>query len=183
MKRLIQKLQRIFTSPIKFAKLLGVKFGKNCYVSTKGFPSEGYLVEIGDCVRIAHNVTFFTHGGLYGLRKYHNEPDLDQFGKVKVGNYTSIGDNCLIMPGVKIGERCVIGAGSVVTKSVPDGCVVGGNPARIIGSSEDFYKRVKEKYDVSSKGLSSKEKKKYLLSLPEDRFIQKPFMKMPEKDK
>lgn len=181
MSRIIQKLRYNFMSPINFAKSLGVKFGKNCYVSSKGFPPEGYLVEIGDYVRIAHHVTFFTHGGLWGLRKYYKDPDVDQFGKIKVGSYTSIGDNCLIMPGVTIGERCVIGAGSVVTKSVPDDCVVGGNPAKILGSSEVFYKRIKEKYDVSSKELNSKDKREYLLSLPEDRFIQKPLMKMPEK--
>lgn len=52
--------------------------------------------------------------------------------------HTSIGKNCfiggrsLVMPGVSVGDGCIIGAGSVVTKSVPAGCVVAGNPARII---------------------------------------------------
>lgn len=55
--------------------------------------------------------------------------------------HTRIGANCfiggrsLILPGVEIGDGCVIGAGSVVTKSVPPGCVVAGNPARILRES------------------------------------------------
>jgi acetyltransferase-like isoleucine patch superfamily enzyme len=40
------------------------------------------------------------------------------------------------MPGVRIGDRCVVAAGSVVTRSVPDGSVVGGNPAKLIGTYE-----------------------------------------------
>ena len=52
--------------------------------------------------------------------------------------HTRIGENCfiggrsLILPGVEIGSGCVVGAGSVVTKSVPPGCVVAGNPAKIL---------------------------------------------------
>lgn len=51
---------------------------------------------------------------------------------------TWIGENCfiggrsLIMPGVRIGDSCIVGAGSVVTRSVPDNCIVAGNPARIL---------------------------------------------------
>lgn len=52
--------------------------------------------------------------------------------------HTRIGANCfiggqsLILPGVTIGDSCIVGAGSVVTKPVPDNCIVGGNPARIL---------------------------------------------------
>lgn len=52
--------------------------------------------------------------------------------------HTRVGENCfiggrsLILPGVEIGDGCVVGAGSVVTKSVPAGCVVAGNPARVL---------------------------------------------------
>jgi serine acetyltransferase len=82
----------------------------------------------------------------------------------------------MIMPGVKIGERCVIGGGSVVTKSVPDGCMVAGNPAKYIGKTDDFYKRLKEKYDTGTGGMPADEKKRILLSLPDDKFEDKPFV-------
>ncbi len=49
-----------------------------------------------------------------------------------IGDNTHIGTNITILPGVHIGNRCVIGAGSVVTKNIPDYCVAAGNPARVI---------------------------------------------------
>lgn len=49
------------------------------------------------------------------------------------------------MPGVTIGNNCVIAAGSVVTKDVPDNYVVGGVPARFIKSSDDYFKGLKQK--------------------------------------
>ena len=90
----------------------------------------------------------------------------------------------MIMPGVVIGERCIVGGGSVVTKSVPDGCMVAGNPAKFIGYTDDFYHRLKEKgYDTKTGALSLKEKKEVLLSLPEERFESKPFIKVPDAEK
>ena len=56
---------------------------------------------------------------------------------VIIGNDVWIGGNCTILPGVTIGNNVVIAAGTVVTKSVPDNCVVGGVPARIIKELED----------------------------------------------
>ena len=50
------------------------------------------------------------------------------------------------MPGVVIENNVVVAAGSVVTKSVPRGVVIGGNPARIIGSFDTYKKRVLENY-------------------------------------
>ena len=48
------------------------------------------------------------------------------------------------MPGVRIGDRCIVAAGSVVTRSVPDGSIVGGNPARLIGSFDEFSTKVRQ---------------------------------------
>ena len=181
LKKLFSLIQPYTMSPEKWARKNGVKIGKGCAISTRGFSSEGYLIEIGDYVRIAPNTTFFTHGGIWSLRKYYNNPDVDHYGKIKVGNYTSIGENCMIMPGVTIGERCVIGGGSVVTKSIPDGCMVAGNPAKFIGYSEDFYNRVNENKIAHCARLSPSEKKAYLLSLPDSAFEAKPFVKIESK--
>ena len=43
-----------------------------------------------------------------------------------------------------IGKCCIVGGGSVVTKSIPDGCVVDGNPAKFLGHTDDYYHRIKE---------------------------------------
>lgn len=181
LKLLINLIRPYTMSAEKWARKNGVKIGKNCFISTRGFPSEGYLIEIGDYVRIASHTRFFTHGGIWSLRQYYKNKDLDHFGKIKVGSYTSIGDNCMIMPGVTIGERCVIGGGSVVTKSIPDGCMVAGNPAKFIGYSEDFYNRLNANKTLHCAQMNQEEKKAYLLSLPDSAFETKQYIKTEKK--
>ena len=102
----------------------------------------------------------------------HIDPTFDTFGKVVIGDYVYIGAEALIMPGVTIGDHALIAAGSVVTKSVPSGIVVAGNPARPICTIEEFYARNK-KYNVKTKGVPTVEKKRILLGLPESMFIKK----------
>lgn len=178
-KRLYKKIKKHLMSPNKYARSIGVKLGKGCWLTTKEFPDEGYLIEIGDYVRIAPHASFYTHGGIWSLRKYYNDTNLEQFGKVKIGSYTSIGAYAMVMPGVTIGERCIVAGGAVVTKSVPDGCIVAGNPARFIGYTEDFYKKVKEKHDFGCKNMTFKAKRDFLLSQPETKFIKKGNIQVP----
>ena len=113
----------------------------------------------------------YTHmGGGNSVRKEH--PDFDVFGKVVIEDWAYIGSYSQIMPGVTIGEGALVAAGSVVTKSVAPHTVVGGNPAHYICSTEEYYEKNK-KYNVGSKGLSGNNKKEYLLSLPNDKFLNK----------
>lgn len=113
-------------------------------------------------------------GGGWILRPKY--PDFDTFGKIKIGNNVYI-DNCaLILPGVLIGNNVIVGAGSVVTKSVPDNVIIAGNPARIIRYVNDYEKKMLP-FNTKSKGKSYEEKKKYLLSLSDDTFIKKPLLK------
>lgn len=176
-KRIIKGIYKIVLSPEDYARKIGVKVGDGCRLeSSISYGAEPYLITIGDYVRVANDTSFYTHGGVIPIRFYYKDPKLDHFGKISIGNYSSIGAHCMIMPGVKIGERCVIGGGSVVTKSVPDGCMVAGNPAKYIGKTDDFYKRLKEKYDTGTGGMPAEEKKRILLSLPDDKFEDKPFV-------
>ena len=62
--------------------------------------------------------------------------------EINVGDKVWIGAGSIILPGVTIGDGAMVAAGSVVTKDVPSRAVVGGNPARVIGSVDD------EKYDI-----------------------------------
>ena len=103
-------------------------------------------------------------------------PRFDAFGKVTIGDYVYIGSNSLIMPGVTIGDNVLIAAGSVVTKSIPSNVVVGGNPARIVCTIEEYIER-NLPYNLNSKGMNAEEKKQMLLQLPEEKFIKKIFMK------
>ena len=77
---------------------------------------------------------------------------------VRIGNNTFIGARALILPGVNIGDDCIVGAGSVVTKSVPNGSIIAGNPARVVKKIEEYKSNV---FDIT--GLSQVEKKKMLI--------------------
>lgn len=102
----------------------------------------------------------------------HIHPDFDVFGKVSIGDYVYIGTNALIMPGVTIGNNVLIAAGSVVTKSIPSGLVVGGNPAKTICTIEEYYQRNKD-FNLNTKRLDSKQKKRILLATDESMFLHK----------
>ena len=155
----------------QYAKFIGVKIGDGNFIADKDhWPSEPYLITIGSNCALTKGVKIFTHGGaLVARRKY---PNYDVFGMVEVGDYCYIGTNSLIMPGVKIGNGSMVAAGSVVTKSVPPNMVVGGNPARILCTVDEYIERNKT-FDLESKGLSYEQKRTFLLSLPKERFIRK----------
>ncbi|MDM1506887.1 acyltransferase [Myroides odoratimimus] len=169
--KIISYYRRNFWTCEKYARFIGVEVGDNCMISTKKFSSEPYLIKIGKGCRIAKGVSFFTHGGLWSQRQKLKE-NLDFFGKIQIGDYTYIGEDAKIMPGVSIGNNVIIGAGSIVTKSVPDGKICAGNPAKIVGETVDFVKRIRN-YNVESKRKTYDEKRAFLLSLTDDRFIKK----------
>ena len=162
-------------TPKRYARFIGVKFGKNCLIATKNWSSEPYLIEIGDNVQITHNVSVHTHGGSHVVRKVI--PDFDMFGKVVIKDGAYIGAYPQIMPGVTIGEGALVAAGSIVTKSVPSGVVVAGTPAKYVCTVEEYIERNK-KFNLGTKGLSFEEKKKVLLSTDEDKFIKKVCIKV-----
>lgn len=174
MKRFIALIRvlwwNILASPEKQARHLGVKIGNRCLIDTRYWPSEPYLVTIGDNVQVTHGVSIHTHGGGQSIRQLHS--DFDVFGKVIIEDWAYIGAFSQIMPGVTIGEGALVAAGSVVTKSVAPHTVVGGNPARYICTTEEYYERNK-KYNVNVKNKEQKEKIAILKGLPEEMFLKK----------
>lgn len=110
--------------------------GKNVKVSSHTFICEG--VEIEDNVFVGHNVSFIND-------KYPRSSNADgslqteadwNVVKTRVKKGASIGTSVTILCGVTIGENAIVGAGSVVTKDVPDNAVVAGNPARLLRKLE-----------------------------------------------
>lgn len=165
---------RFFLSAEASLRKKGVKIGKQCCIYSRDFGSEPYLISIGNHVQITAGVKFFTHGAAWILR---NEiPNFDFFGKIVIKDNVYIGNNSLIMPGVTIENDVIVGAGSVVTKSIPAGWIVAGNPAKKVGDVEDFKRRMK-KYNFKTKGLSFEDKKNIIESKTEDLFIQKEYLK------
>lgn len=168
-KKVINRIYRVFnfgvvTNLAKF-KSGGGTIGKNCEIQSQvEFGSEPYLISIGDHVRITQGVKFITHdGGVWILREQQELSDIDVFGKIKIGNNVHIGWNAIIMPNVTIGDNCVIGAGSVVTKDIPDNSIAVGVPARVIENVDEYKEKVLKK-GIHSKNLSESEKREYILS-------------------
>ncbi len=167
-RKLLFKLKMWRASPSGRARLLrknGLNIGGDCEVYPGvSFGSEPYLISIGNHVRITGNVSFITHdGGVWVIRKLKNVPQIDRFGTISVGDNVMIGVGALIMPGVRIGNNCIVGARAVVTKDVPDNCVVAGVPARVITDIESYYQK-NLPYYTQTKQMTSAEKKQWLLA-------------------
>lgn len=118
----------------------GCIIGRENRLFIKTLGSEPYLIKIGNHCTISSGVQFITHdGGSCVFRK--DIPNLNVFGKIVIGDNCFIGLNSIILPNVKIGNNVVIGAGSVVTRSIPDNVVVAGVPARILSDLEVYKKK------------------------------------------
>ena len=153
------------TNPVAFWKKSGVKLGDRAEIySSASFGSEPYLIEIGNHVRINAGVRFITHdGGVWTLRGYDEKyKDVDLFGPIKVGNNVHIGTDAIIMPGVTIGDNCIIGCGAIVTKDIPDNSIAVGIPARVIKTIDEYLEQHINDFDYT-KSLRAEEKKNYLL--------------------
>ncbi len=113
----------------------GAKIGRRVKISSHTFICEG--VEIEDYVFIGHGVMFINDKYPHAtteIGELQTEADWECIPTlVKKG--ASIGSNATILCGVTIGERAIVGAGSVVTHDVPPGAVVAGNPARLLRES------------------------------------------------
>lgn len=94
------------------------------------------------------------------------------FGKVVIKDWAYIRAHAQIMPGVTVGEGAMVAAGSIVTKSVPDGMVVGGNPARILCSVDEYLAR-NIPFNTHLKGVGEKEIKQRLLTIDDNLFFKK----------
>ena len=112
----------------------GAKVGKRCKVSSHSFICEGVTLE--DEVFIGHNVTFINDPiprAANADGSLQTEADWKCL-KTLVKKGASIGSSATLLCGITVGEGALIGAGSVVTKDVPAGAVVAGNPARVMKS-------------------------------------------------
>jgi len=159
-----RSLHRIFYGNlrIRILRWYGVKIGERCLIYSVDFSTEPYLIEIGNHVTISNGTRFLTHDGSLWvfLEEY---PNIDLFGRIKIGDNTCIGLNCIIMPNTEIGSNCIIGAGSTVRGKIPDNSVLIGNPAKVVFSTGIFKKMVmNHKNLLETRGYSGKRKRKIL---------------------
>jgi len=118
-----------------YYKRRGLKIGKNCHIGPNVFidPSHRHLISIGNETTLSPNVMIFAHDA--STKRYIG---YTKIGKVSIGNKCFIGAGTIILPGVKIGDNVIIGAGSLVTKDINSNCVAVGRPADYLCSLEEF---------------------------------------------
>ena len=105
-----------------------IEIGENFYSNHNLIILDGNKVKFGDNVFIAPNCSFYTAG--HPLDVETRNRGLEYAKPIEVGNNVWIGGNVAVLPGVKIGDNVVIGAGSIVTKDIPSNVVAYGNPCR-----------------------------------------------------
>lgn len=119
-----------------YRKLLRMKVGDQTAFALMVVPDVMFpeKITVGKNCIIGYNTTILAHE--YLIDEY-------RIGEVIIGDEVMIGANCTILPGITIGDRAIVSAGSLVHKDVPAGSFVGGNPMRIIYTKEDMDQRQK----------------------------------------
>ena len=150
----------------KAAKVLGVKYGKECkFIGNpiSMFGSEPWAISIGDHVELTNGVQIITHDGALWVARSLDESlkKADIIKNVTIGNNVFIGTNSVILCGVHIGDNVIIGAGSIVNKDIPSNCVAVGVPCRLIKNIDEYIGSVKnENTFLNTKDMTSKQKRK-----------------------
>lgn len=102
------------------------------------------LVTIGSNISFNKNFTLLTHDwGGYVLRNKYKE-FIPSSGPVKIGNNIVFGQNVTVLKGVTIGDNCIIGLNSVITKDIPPNSLAVGAPAKVISTLEVYYEKRKK---------------------------------------
>lgn len=153
--RRFNKLTRISSSAVIIGKE-NLDIGDNTWLWHHSILDASNGIKIARGCQIGAWVGIFTHGSHIAIRllgERYIELDKSerigyQRGPVEIGEYTFIGAQSIILPDVKIGKGCIVGAKSMVTKSIPDYSIVSGNPAEIIGDTRKLDRKYFKNLEV-----------------------------------
>ena len=141
----------------KYLKSIGVNIpsynGIGFIAPTVYFDGTDYRkIHIGENVTISMDVIILTHdfsiwNGLISIDKDWKNKRPHFIKNVKIGDNSFIGARTIILPGSSIGNNVIVAAGSVVTKKFPNNVVIGGNPAKVIMTTQEFAEKHLKKQD------------------------------------
>jgi maltose O-acetyltransferase len=124
---------------ISFDYGFNIHVGKNFYANFNSIFLDICPITIGDNCMFGPNAQLYT--ATHPLNPVKRNSGLEYGKPITLGDNVWLGGNVVITPGVTLGDNVVVAAGSVVTKSFPNDCVIGGNPARIIKNIEEVDTR------------------------------------------
>ena len=113
-----------------------IKIGDHCGINHGVFILGHHKIEIGSYVVLSANCMLLD-AGLDKFQFPNNNFPAHATGTIKIKDGAWIGAGAIVLPGVTVGRKSIVGAGAVVTKDVPDYTIVAGNPAKMIGRSDD----------------------------------------------
>ncbi len=127
-----------------------IECGKNFFANYNCTILDVAKVKFGDNCLLGPNVAFYTAG--HPIHPATRNSGYEYGKEITVGDNVWIGGSATICPGVRIGSNTVIGAGSAVTKDIPDWCVAAGNPCRVIRSiTEDDRRKLFKNEEIDAK--------------------------------
>ncbi len=139
--------------------------GDHCSFQPYNLPADAKYIRMGSHVIVAANVSFICHDGIHKMLNASGtlgEGYTRYWGTIDIKDNVFIGSHATILPNVTIGSNSIIAAGSLVNKDVPDGKIVGGVPAKVIGDVAALA-AVRREYSESPIGkLGRNERLKYL---------------------
>lgn len=143
--RIVKRKWMSSIHPVQYARKVGVNFpeGELHLYGNVAWGTEPWIITLGKNIHITDGVKFITHDG--GTLLYRSiVPDLEITKPITLGDDVYIGNNVIILPGVKIGSNVVIGAGAVVSKDIPDNSLAVGVPARVIKTADEYLEKLKK---------------------------------------
>lgn len=144
-KRLIDGPKATSKDYVEHLRSLGMVIGDNTVIYSPKHCTvditRPWMIEIGSNVSITEGVTILTHGYDWSVFKGMYGDVLGSAGRVKIGDNVFIGMHTTILKGVTVGNNVVIGANSLISKDVPDNCVVVGNPQRVVCDIDEYLEK------------------------------------------